>query len=90
MKNRSLGKSDIVKISGGAKEWITKLLEQASPKISEALWPKNGKEAGRLKQKLDEAGWRNENATQIHSTLKVVSVGFDSSSVVESHFLPTA
>lgn len=76
MKNRSLGKSDIVKSSGGAKEGITKLLEQASPKISEALQPKNEKEAGKLKQKLDEAGWRSENATQILSTLKVVSAGF--------------
>jgi tight adherence protein C len=76
MKNRSLGKSDIVKSSGGAKEGITKLLAQASPKISEALQPKNEKEAGKLKQKLDEAGWRSENATQILSTLKVVSAGF--------------
>jgi tight adherence protein C len=76
MKNRSLGKSEIVKTSGGAKEGITKLLEQASPRIAEALQPKNEKEAGKLKQKLDEAGWRTENATQILSTLKVVSAGF--------------
>lgn len=76
MKNRSLGKPEIVKSSGGAKEGITKLLEQASPKIAEALQPKNEKEAGKLKQKLDEAGWRTENATQILSTLKVVSAGF--------------
>ena len=67
---------EIVKSSGGAKEGITKLLEQASPKIAEALQPKNEKEAGKLKQKLDEAGWRTENATQILSTLKVVSAGF--------------
>ncbi|MDA7902681.1 type II secretion system F family protein [Mariniblastus sp.] len=76
MKNRSLGKSEIVKASGGAKEGITKLLEQASPRIAEALQPKNEKEAGKLKQKLDEAGWRTENATQILSTLKVVSAVF--------------
>jgi tight adherence protein C len=76
MKNRILGKSDIVKSSGGTKEGITKLLEQASPKFSEALQPKNEKEAGNLKQKLDEAGCRSENATQILSTLKVVSAGF--------------
>ncbi|MDA7859495.1 type II secretion system F family protein, partial [Mariniblastus sp.] len=76
MKNRSLGKSEIVKTSGGAKEGITKLLEQASPRIAEALQPKNEKEAGKLKQKLDEAGWRTENATQILSTLKVVSAVF--------------
>ena len=40
MKNRSLGKPEVVKSSGGAKEGITKLLEQASPKIAEALQPK--------------------------------------------------
>lgn len=76
MKNRAMGKTDIVKSGGGAKEGITKLLEQASPKISEALKPKNEKEANKLKQKLDEAGWRTENATQILTTLKVLSAGF--------------
>ena len=76
LKNGNLGKSDVVKSSGGAKEGITKLLEQASPKISDALKPKNEKEANKLKQKLDEAGWRTENATQILSTLKVLSAGF--------------
>lgn len=76
LKKGNLGKSDVVKASGGAKEGITKLLEQASPKISEALKPKNEKEANKLKQKLDEAGWRTENATQILSTLKVLAAGF--------------
>ncbi len=76
LNNPHQHKSDVVKSSGGAKEGITKLLEQASPKISEALKPKNEKEANKLKQKLDEAGWRTENATQILSTLKVLSAGF--------------
>ena len=75
LKNRSLGKSEVVKNSGSAKEGITKLLEQASPKISDALKPKSEKEANKLKQKLDEAGWRTENATQILSTLKVLTAG---------------
>jgi tight adherence protein C len=76
LKNRSLGKSEIVKSQGGAKEGITKLLEQASPRISDALKPKNEKEANKLKQKLDEAGWRTETATQVLSTLKVLAAGF--------------
>ena len=75
-KNGGKPKSDIVKPTGGAKEGITKLLEQASPKISEALKPKNEKEANKLKQKLNEAGMRGENATQILSTIKVLSAGF--------------
>lgn len=76
LKKGNLGKSDVVKSAGGAKEGITKLLEQASPKISDALKPKNEKEANKLKRKLDEAGWRTENATQILSTLKVLAAGF--------------
>lgn len=76
MNNQNQGKLDTVKSTTSAKEGITKLLEQASPKISEALKPKNEKEANKLKQKLDEAGWRTENATQILSTLKVLAAGF--------------
>ena len=76
MKNRANGKSEITKDSGGAKEGITKLLESASPKISEALKPKSEKEIGKLKQKLDEAGWRTDNAASMLSTLKVVAAGF--------------
>ncbi len=56
---------------GKGKRSITDLLEQASPKFSEALKPKSEKEINNLKQKLDEAGWRTDNATQLLSTLKV-------------------
>lgn len=73
MKNRANGKSEITKDGGGAKEGITKLLESASPKISEALQPKSEKEISKLKQKLDEAGWRTDNAASMLSTLKVVA-----------------
>ena len=76
MKNRANGKSDITKDSGGAKEGITKLLESASPKISDALKPKSEKEISKLKQKLDEAGWRTDNAASMLSTLKVIAAGF--------------
>ncbi len=76
LKNRAQGKSDILKDSGGAKQGITKLLESASPKISDALKPKSEKEINALKQKLDEAGFRSENAAAMLSTLKVVAAGF--------------
>ena len=61
---------------GKKKKSITELLEQASPKFSEALKPKSEKEINNLKQKLSEAGWRTENATQILTTLKLFSAGF--------------
>lgn len=56
---------------GSAKKSITDLLEQASPKFSEALKPKSEKEINNLRQKLNEAGWRAENAPQLLSTIKV-------------------
>ncbi|MEM9943634.1 MAG: type II secretion system F family protein [Planctomycetota bacterium] len=72
LRSGGSGKSDIVKQTGGsAREGITKLLEQASPKFSEALKPKSEKEISVIKQRLDEAGFRHENATQFLSTLKV-------------------
>lgn len=71
MKNQSLG-ADGAK-AGKSKRSITDLLEQASPKFSEALKPKSEKEISNLKQKLDVAGWRTENAAQLLSTLKVFS-----------------
>ncbi len=52
------------------------MLESASPKISEALKPKSEKEINKLKQKLDEAGLRTDNAASMLSTLKVVAAGF--------------
>ncbi len=76
MKNRAQGKSEIVKESGGAREGITKLLENASPKISDALKPKSEKEINSLRQKLNEAGFRSEKAPAMLSTLKVFSAGF--------------
>ncbi len=76
IKDRRTGQSEILKSSGSAKEGITKLLENASPKISEALQPKNAKEASRIKRKLDEAGFRSETALQLLATIKVLSAGF--------------
>lgn len=72
LKSRSLGPGAK---NGSAKEGITKLLEQASPKISDALKPKNEKEASKIQQKLNEAGFRGENAIQFLSTIKVFAAG---------------
>ena len=71
LKDRVSGKSEVTKSSGGAKEGITKILESASPALSDALKPKSEKEANKMKQALDEAGFRGEGATQLLSTIKV-------------------
>lgn len=76
LSQQGLRGAENLKPTEGMREGITKLLEQASPRLSEALRPKSEKEAGKLKQKLDEAGWRTENATQILTTLKVLVAGF--------------
>lgn len=73
MKNQGIS-SDIVK-SDKPKRSITDLLEQASPKFSDALKPKSEKDINNLKQKLDEAGWRTENAAELFTTIKVISAG---------------
>ncbi len=59
---------------GGAKAGIAKLLESASPTVSDALKPKNEKEANKLKDKLDSAGFRHDAAPAYFTTLKLFSV----------------
>ncbi len=67
---------DDEKEGGGAAEGFARLLESASPKFSEALKPKSEKEISALRQKLNEAGFRHENAIPMLSTLKVLAAGF--------------
>lgn len=49
---------------------LTKLLEAASPTLSESLTPKSDKEINNLKQRLNYAGFRSENALPIFVTIK--------------------
>lgn len=44
---------------------MTKLIEKATPKLSAPLQPKTEEEVGKLKQKLQEGGFRGENAPTI-------------------------
>ena len=43
------------------KSGIAKLLESATPAVSEAVGPKNEKEVNKLKEKLDSAGFRHDS-----------------------------
>ena len=56
------------------KEELAKLLEGASPKLSQALQPKTEKEVGALRQRLSEAGFRKENAMAIFLSLRFLSM----------------
>jgi tight adherence protein C len=53
-------------------EALTRALEKASPTLSKALTPKTEAEAGKLKQRLMEAGFRTEAAPAIFLSLKVI------------------
>lgn len=79
MKERAAGGAQsITKQSTTAKEGITKLLEKASPSLGDKVGPKTEKEASKMKQKLDAAGFRGENAIPVLSTIKVIAaiIGF--------------
>lgn len=69
---RSKGKS--IDNKNKAKAGIAKLLDSASPAMSDALKPKNEKEANKLKEKLESAGFRHDSASRYFQTLKAFSL----------------
>ncbi len=67
-----------VTIDKDAKGGLTKLLEKASPALSETLKPKSQKELNSLNQRLQAAGFRSEAAMPMFTTIKMLFclVGF--------------
>lgn len=63
---------------GHASDSMTRLIEKASPSLSAPLQPKTEAEVGKLKQKLQHAGYRSENAPTIFLGTKFLClmVGF--------------
>ncbi len=63
---------------GAKNDSMTKLIEAASPKLSAPLKPKTEEEEGKLKQRLQHAGYRSENAVSIFLGMKFLCllVGF--------------
>lgn len=57
-----------------AKAGIARLLDSASPAMSDALKPKNEKEANKLREKLESAGFRHDSASRYFQTLKMFSL----------------
>ena len=70
---RKGAKSSVLGSKGGAKAGIAKLLDNASPTVTDALKPKNEKEASKLKEKLDTAGFRHESAGIYFTSVKMAS-----------------
>lgn len=55
---------------------MSKLIAKASPKLSAPLQPKTEEEAGKIKQKLQHAGYRSENAVTIFLGMKFLCLLF--------------
>ena len=55
---------------------MTRLLAKASPALSKPLQPQNEAEVGKLKERLNHAGFRNESASQMFLALKIGALIF--------------
>lgn len=56
----------------GRENKVAKLIEQASPKLAAPLRPKTEHEVGKLKEKLQHAGFRNEAAPSVFLGFKFI------------------
>ena len=62
----------------GKSSAMSKVLEKASPALAKPLQPKSSEEVGKTRDKLNQAGFRGENAPELFWSLKVIAlvVGF--------------
>ena len=62
----------------GKSSAMTKVLEKASPALAKPLQPKTSEEVGKTRAKLNQAGFRSENAPELFWSLKIIAltVGF--------------
>lgn len=60
--------------SGSTADAMSKMLQKASPKLAKPLTPTNELDAGKLKQKLTQAGFRTETAPSIFLGLKFIGL----------------
>ena len=58
-----------------AKDGFAKMIEKASPALAKPLQPKSEEEVGKLREKLNYAGYRAEEAMSIFLGLKFVTAG---------------
>ena len=67
-------KADLLRDSKGKSGAMTKMLEAASPALAKPLQPKSNEEISQAKDKLNQAGFRGENATEIYWSLKMIGL----------------
>ena len=67
-------KSGSQKQNNGKKEGITNFLEKASPTLAKPLQPKNEKDASKLREKLEYAGFRSGDAITVFLGIKFIAL----------------
>lgn len=75
LSNPYARKSGREKGEGTATEAVAKAFGAAAPALAKPLTPQNEKEAGKLKQRLTEAGFRSENAVIMFLSIKLLVAG---------------
>jgi tight adherence protein C len=70
-RGEAVGGRGVTKRSDG----MARLLEKASPRMAKPLQPKSEEEVGKLRAKLNYAGFRGETAPSIYLGLKTICLG---------------
>ena len=67
-------KSDLLRDSKSKSGAVSKVLEAASPALAKPLQPKSSEEISKTKDKLNQAGFRGENAPEIFWSMKMLGL----------------
>ncbi len=67
-------KSDLLRDGKNKSGTMSKMLEKASPALAKPLQPKSDQEVSDTKSKLNQAGFRAENAAEVFWSLKMIGL----------------
>jgi len=67
-------KSDLLLRDKGSQGAMSKMLSKATPALSKPLQPKTSEEVSKTREKLNQAGFRNEKALEIYWAMKIVGL----------------
>lgn len=73
VRRAATGEPATEKVPRGARAGIGRMMAKASPKLSSAIQPKNEKDVNKMRNKLDSAGFRSENAVEFLLAIQVLS-----------------
>jgi len=67
-------KSDLLARDKGSMGAMSKMLSKATPALSKPLQPKSSEEVSKTRDKLNQAGFRTENAPEMYWALKIIGL----------------